>query len=157
MSVAATTAIIWSAPANAAQRWLGLFGVPPSGGVGFSWPMPRKRGTPNKAPSPLRSADTLQICLPKNKIPSPFLPREERQAGDGISFERRIPCGLNTFSRAFTSCNSVPAGLLALFIARRDKLHSGATARDSHPLPYSPRFDAGHPNAFERSQGTRCS
>ena len=30
-------------------------------------------------------------------------------------------------------------------------IHSGATARDSHPLPYSPRFYAGHPNVFERT------
>jgi len=27
-------------------------------------------------------------------------------------------------------------------------LHSGATARDSHPLPYSPRTFAGHPDAL---------
>ena len=30
-------------------------------------------------------------------------------------------------------------------------IHSGATARDSHPLPYSPRFYAGHLNVFERT------
>jgi len=33
-------------------------------------------------------------------------------------------------------------------------IHSGATARDSHPLPYSPRFYAGHPNVFKRTEGT---
>ncbi len=47
-------------------------------------------------------------------------------------------------------CASVQK-LLALIIPLRNDLHSGATARESHPLPYSSRFDAGHPNAFERA------
>jgi len=42
----------------------------------------------------------------------------KRQAGDGIfSGKEKIPCGLNTFSRAFKSCNIVRAGLLTLIIA----------------------------------------
>jgi len=46
----------------------------------------------------------------------------------------------------------VRAGLLAFASpANSEAIHSGATARDSHPLPYSPRFYAGHLNAFERT------
>ncbi len=28
--------------------------------------------------------------------------------------------------------------------------HSGGTARESHPLPYSPRFDSGHPKLVNK-------
>jgi hypothetical protein len=38
-----------------------------------------------------------------------------------------------------------------LCFAGSEVIHSGATARDSHPLPYSPRFYAGHLNVSERT------
>src|SRR5437667_4381793 len=70
-SVVIATTKIWSAAASAARHRFGLFGAPPLGGNG---PRPRQRGTPN-------------IIL-KFKIPSPLLPRDRRQAGDGIIFRR---------------------------------------------------------------------
>ena len=36
--------------------------------------------------------------------------------------KRKIPCGLNTFSRAFKSCNIVRAGLLTLIIASQSAI-----------------------------------
>ena len=53
------------------------------------------------------------------KIPSPLLPRDRRQAGDGIIFRksRNSHCDLNTFSRAFKSCCNVRAGLLTFGFA----------------------------------------
>jgi len=36
-------------------------------------------------------------------------------------------------------------------LAGSESIHSGATARDSHPLPYSPRFYARHLNVSERT------
>jgi len=80
----------------------------------------------------------------------------KRQAGDGTFFQQKNShCGLNTFSRAFKSCCNVRAGLLAFASpASREVIHSGATARDSHPLPYSPHFYAGHLNVFERTAKT---
>lgn len=56
------------------------------------------------------------------------------------------PCARR--SKAATAFRQVSWLRSSLAIA--DDLHSGATARDSHPLPYYSRSNAGHPNAFER-------
>jgi hypothetical protein len=53
------------------------------------------------------------------------------------------------------NCCNVRAGLLALLHLFSEVIHSGATARDSHPLPYSPRFYARHLNVSERSAERR--
>jgi len=49
--------------------------------------------------------------------PAAFLLRKGDRLATGPLPERKNPCGLNTFSRAFKSCNSVRAGLLTLIIA----------------------------------------
>lgn len=85
----------------------------------------------------------------KLKIPSPSLPRERRQVATG-SFARRFPVRPEHLARAFKCCDNVQAGLLASRRFRLATLHSGATARDSHPLPYSPRFYAGHRNVLSK-------
>ena len=67
---------------------------------------------------------------------------QRRQAGDGIfSAKANSHGGLNTLARGVQkAANGVRAGLLAFASSLcSDDLHSGATARDSHPLPYSPR------------------
>ena len=90
----------------------------------------------------------------KIKIPPPLPLRKTQQAGDGIFLERENShCGLNTL------CAKCPKLLSAFgqvswlcFALAGERIHSGATARDSHPLPYSPRFDARHPNACQKSE-----
>jgi hypothetical protein len=47
------------------------------------------------------------------------------------------------------SSNSV-LGRSPGFTINRDGIHSGATARDFHPLPYSSR-NAGHPNDLKKN------
>jgi hypothetical protein len=89
--------------------------------------------------------------LLKSKIQNPVTSsatRSDRLATGSFSEEQKFPRDLNTFSRAFKSCCNVRAGLLTFGFALHisEVIHSGATARDSHPLPYSPRFYAGHLN-----------
>jgi len=78
-----------------------------------------------------------------------------RQAGDGnLSLRRDFHGGLNNLARGVRKLQTA-FGQVSWLLHRRfdgdDDLHSGATARDSHPLPYSPRSDAGQPNAFEKN------
>src|SRR3989441_11222024 len=90
----------------------------------------------------------------KIKIPPPLPLLKTHQAGDGIFVERENShCGLNTL------CAKCPKLLSAFgqvswlcFALAGEHIHSGATSRDSHPLPYSPRFDASHPNACQNSE-----
>src|SRR5205085_10638256 len=133
---------IWSAAANEVRRRFGSVSIKRTNN-------PKRR---RRFALPAHSKSGLIF-----KIPSPLLPRDRRQAGDGIIFRksRNSHCDLNTFSRAFKSCCNVRAGLLTFAsLTTSEVIHSGATARDSHPLPYSPRFYAGHQNVFERSEGT---
>jgi len=55
---------------------------------------------------------------------------------------KKIPGGLNTFARVFRGCKAF--GQVS-WLRETSSQHSGATARDSHPLPYSPL--SGHPYA----------
>ena len=163
----------WSAPAESrrvgsdgALFWISAFTrsaprglIPPEGSTPNNPKRHRATTTPARLPrwGPRLRAAALQTRLLKIKIPSPQHLRESNRLATGSSFRKEISrCGLNTFARAFKSCKSIQAGLLALIIPLRNDLHSGATARESHPLPYSSRFDAGHPNAFERAWN-KCS
>jgi hypothetical protein len=77
----------------------------------------------------------------KDKIPSPFLPRKSDRLATGSFLRREFPwrpehpCARR--SKAATASGQVSWLLHRRF--KRDDLHSGATARDSHPLPYSSR------------------
>ena len=77
---------------------------------------------------------------------------QRRQAGDGIFFgKQNSHCGLNAFSRAFNKLQQ-RSGRSPDFASplNGEVIHSGATVRDSHPLPYSPRFYAGHPKRMSK-------
>jgi hypothetical protein len=67
------------------------------------------------------------------KNPADLHFRQGKQASAGLE---RILSGLNTF------CASVEKAAKAFgqvsWLRERSSQHSGATARDSHPLPYSP-------------------
>jgi len=60
----------------------------------------------------------------KIQNPAAFLLRKGYRLATGPFPERKIPCGLNTFSRVFKSCNIVRAGLLTLIIARNQRISS---------------------------------
>ena len=74
--------------------------------------------------------------------PVTFSATRKRQAGDGIFAEKRISQGgLNTLARGVRKLQTA-SGQVSWLLHRHflsDDLHSGATARDSHPLPYSSR------------------
>ena len=86
----------------------------------------------------------------KNQNPVTFCQRSAA-GSDGIFYGRKFPVRPEHLFAGVQNCDSVPAGLLAsASLKTSDALHSGATARDSHPLPYSPRFYAGHLNALSK-------
>ena len=53
----------------------------------------------------------------KTQNPAAFLLRESDRLATGFVRKEISHCGLNTFARAFKSCNSIQAGLLALIVA----------------------------------------
>lgn len=89
----------------------------------------------------------------KYKIPPPLLSRKGDRLATGSFPEKRNPCGLNTFSRAFKSCNSVRAGLLAFASSLKQRRRSSQWRDRAGFSPASLFFplQAGHPNAFERT------
>ena len=90
------------------------------------------------------SAKAMKCLKSRNKkVPPTSVFAKGKQASAGLENESRV--------RPETPCASVErlqsawAGLLALRKIEVVSHHSGATARDSHPLPYSPL--PGHPDA----------
>ena len=82
--------------------------------------------------------------------------QKENRRSAGLRYGLKNRCGLNAFPRSVPELQSRWAGLLAsrtpslrlLKSSNSKSHHSGATARDSHPLPYSPHL-LGHPDAFK--------
>jgi hypothetical protein len=78
----------------------------------------------------------------------------KRQAGDGIFSWKRIPrSGLNTLARGVRKLQTASGQVSGFCIVTSpsDDLHSGATARDSHPLPFSSRSTRDTQDAFKRT------
>jgi len=94
----------------------------------------------SKEPSPLCFAGALQIFCSKIKNPVTFCRAKATGWRRDLSRKENSLRPEHLFA-GVQKLLSVQAGLLALFIASKtgDELHSGATARDSHPLPYSPQ------------------
>jgi len=87
----------------------------------------------------------------KFKIPSPLLPREATGwRRDHFSEEQKFPLRPEHLfagvQKLLQRSGRSPDFWLRFTISK--VIHSGATLRDSHPLPYSPRFYAGHLNVF---------
>src|SRR6185437_1141475 len=99
-----------------------------------------------------RHQPSAPFVSPKTQNPVTFC-RVKTTGGNGIS--GKFPARPEHLSRAFKQAANVQAGLLASHRFRLAMLHSGATARDSHPLPYSPRFYARHLNALSKITRTR--
>jgi hypothetical protein len=84
----------------------------------------------------------LPTATLKRQNPVDLSATRKRQAGDGIfSEERETHSGLNTLARGVRKLQTA-SGQVSWLLHRRlisNDLHSGATARESHPLPYSSR------------------
>jgi hypothetical protein len=96
------------------------------------------------------------LCKRKSPAETVFFGKEKQAIG-GTQFGEN-PAARTPFREAFKSCKAsgqVSWLELVQFVGpcwllwnrSLNTHHSGATARDSHPLPYSPRL-TGHPDAF---------
>ena len=140
-------ALVWSS----AFKWSAPRGlIPPEGGTPNSPKRHRASTTPARLPrwGPRLLAAALQTRLLKIKIPSPQ-PARKQQAGDGSFFPKgNFPVRPEHLCASVQKLQEHSGRSPGFNHSLRNDLHSGATARESHPLPYSSRFDAGHPNAF---------
>jgi hypothetical protein len=97
---------------------------------------------------PRRSSGALQISLKIQNPVTSSATRSDRLATGSFSEKQKFPLRPEHLfagvQKLLQRSGRSPDFWLRYEIS--EVIHSGATVRDSHPLPYSPRFYVGHLN-----------